>query len=57
MVKSNNDKKNQLNGMANEVLDFLSKQKQEKLVRCQCGEPRQKVGFFCLSCGEVVQDE
>ena len=39
--------------LANEVLDFLSKES-EKTIRCQCGYPRQKVGFICDSCGEVV---
>ena len=44
-------------GLAQEILDFLSKQKQKKIVRCQCGVGRQEVGMLCDSCGEIVQDE
>ena len=46
-----------MNKLKNEVLDFLSTMKSPKLIQCQCGKPRQSIGFICDSCGEIVQPD
>lgn len=43
-----------MNDLKNEVLDFLSTMKSPKITQCQCGKPRQSVGFICDLCGEIV---
>ncbi len=44
------------NTLTSEVLDFLSKQKPKKLIRCQCGSPNEELGMLCDSCGEIVSE-
>ena len=42
--------------LKNEVLDFLSTMKSSKIIQCECGKPRQSVGYICNSCGMIVTD-
>ena len=45
-----------MNNLKKEVLDFLGTMKSPKIVQCQCGKPRQSLGFICDDCGEIVKE-